>query len=48
MEASLEFARNADPADLDAAYEDVFVKSVPEIEHHREHVAREEPNWGAY
>ncbi|WP_418286460.1 thiamine pyrophosphate-dependent dehydrogenase E1 component subunit alpha [Halorubrum sp. DTA46] len=48
MEAAVAFARNAEPADLDAAYEDVFVESVPEIEHRREHLAREEPNWGAY
>lgn len=48
MDEALAFARETEPSDADAAYEDVFVDSVPEIDAHRERLAREEPNWGAY
>jgi pyruvate dehydrogenase E1 component alpha subunit len=48
MDEALAFAREADEADPSAAYEDVFVEPVPEIDAHRERLAREEPNWGVY
>ncbi|UTF55763.1 thiamine pyrophosphate-dependent dehydrogenase E1 component subunit alpha [Natronosalvus rutilus] len=48
MADALEFARKADEADADEAYEDVFVETVPEIEQHRERLAREQPHWGEY
>lgn len=43
---ALEFARESDEASRDSAYNDVFVKSVPEIGAHRARLAREEANWG--
>ncbi len=48
MEEALEFARSTEEADIEAAYEDVFVEPAPEIDRHRERIAREEPNWGVY
>lgn len=48
MHEALEFARESEEAYPGAAYEDVFVESVPEVEAHRERLAREEPNWGVY
>lgn len=48
LDDALEFAREADVAGTEAAYEDVFVDPAPEIEAHRERLAREEPDWGVY
>jgi len=45
---AVEFARTSDEAPSDVAYQDVFVDPAPEIEAHRERLAREEPDWGAY
>ena len=45
---AVEFARESEEADPDVAYEDVFVEPVPEIDAHRDRLAREEPNWGVY
>ena len=48
MEEALAFARNADVATADMAYEDVFVESVPEITNHRERMANEDADWGVF
>ena len=45
---ALAFAREGDEAHSDAAYDDVFVDGVPEIEAHRERLAREASGWEAH
>ncbi|MFC5973585.1 thiamine pyrophosphate-dependent dehydrogenase E1 component subunit alpha [Halomarina salina] len=48
MEEALAFARESEEAPAEAAYDDVFVDAVPDVEAHRSRLAREEPDWGAY
>lgn len=48
IESAVAFARDSEEAEPDAAYDDVFVDSTPDIAAHRDRLAREEPNWGTY
>jgi pyruvate dehydrogenase E1 component alpha subunit len=48
MQEAVEFARQSDEPNPDAAYVDVFVDAVPETSAHKERLQREDPNWGVY